>query len=773
MLTQLIVSAASVIYWWHPLTWLALKRLVEERERACDDLVLLSGHRASDYAAHLLAIATSVRMGLSRPSGMFISMASRPQIKQRIQAILEDRKRGPISLVASVPAVLMVSLVLAVLVALHPASVRSDAAWFDAAALVDQITLKKRYGIRDVVFSPDGTQLVTAGSGDSIRFWDPATGVQIDKWVARAGDETISVDVAVDNSKLVALSASGGIDVWDGRREGKLAAFQLPRHFQFVAIHPAGTMMAAIGNNEGVYLCRIGRTVGASLVDDGSLCATCCAFSPDGSYFAIGTDEGDIRVWSLNSPEEFRRIHRAHEGPVDSLVFTSDERQVLSCGPAASAVSTDSNSRGQRQIRIWDAEHGLAIGELQLGTLHAGPCRLAIAPDADLLAVDCTSTSTLWNLSQRRPWFTVEHGEPNDGRPVSVMDVSADGRFVARLGDDQKAQVWDMATSKPTVAPGNPHRHRVTSVELVADGHHVISTGLDGRLAMWNIETAQLARLYSAPLAKPTMVACARKRNVFVLCVDVAPDEADTASELLVYDVQQNTPRAEYRFRDSVRAITVDPLGTTVAVASSVTVESLHKGQMRTRIQMLDSRTGEVRGESRFHDADVVDLRFSRDGQTVGLISVDGSIRRWQVDSPETSLELSLGAPVAGGRLSSDLSCVFALMENRYGTGDATISRFNLDDGKTTPIVELRNRTVSACSVSEDMRHVAIGTHGAATDSRLRIHDGADGSLIRSIDLYGRQVTTVTFSADATQIIAGLDNGDIVVWDIAPGTTSD
>lgn len=95
-LTQLLATVACVLYWWNPLVWLAARRMLVERERACDDLVLHAGARPSEYAGNLLELARSLGAPWST-AHVTTAMARRSQISGRLLAILDpDVQRGAV-----------------------------------------------------------------------------------------------------------------------------------------------------------------------------------------------------------------------------------------------------------------------------------------------------------------------------------------------------------------------------------------------------------------------------------------------------------------------------------------------------------------------------------------------------------------------------------------------------------------------------------------------------------------------------------------------------
>ena len=95
--TQGLAQLACAIYWFNPMVWVAARRLRVERERACDDQVLMAGGKASTYAEHLLDIARSLKATLASPLGA-VAMARPSQLEGRVLAILDpDRRRKTFS----------------------------------------------------------------------------------------------------------------------------------------------------------------------------------------------------------------------------------------------------------------------------------------------------------------------------------------------------------------------------------------------------------------------------------------------------------------------------------------------------------------------------------------------------------------------------------------------------------------------------------------------------------------------------------------------------
>jgi uncharacterized protein (TIGR03435 family) len=92
-LTAALHMVTEAAFWFHPLVWWIGARLVDERERACDEAVLRELRQPRDYAEGLLAVCRRyVDARLACVAGV-----SGSDLKKRIEAIMTDRTREVLS----------------------------------------------------------------------------------------------------------------------------------------------------------------------------------------------------------------------------------------------------------------------------------------------------------------------------------------------------------------------------------------------------------------------------------------------------------------------------------------------------------------------------------------------------------------------------------------------------------------------------------------------------------------------------------------------------
>ncbi|MCK4549092.1 MAG: hypothetical protein KAU49_02945, partial [Candidatus Krumholzibacteria bacterium] len=84
---ELFAHVATTIHWFNPLVWIAVKQLRIERERDCDNAVLNSGARPSEYASLLMDIAADLGSA-ARPAWEVVTISQGSNLKDRLLCIL-------------------------------------------------------------------------------------------------------------------------------------------------------------------------------------------------------------------------------------------------------------------------------------------------------------------------------------------------------------------------------------------------------------------------------------------------------------------------------------------------------------------------------------------------------------------------------------------------------------------------------------------------------------------------------------------------------------
>jgi hypothetical protein len=190
-LTQMMARLACAVHWFNPLAWLAARQMCLERERACDDLVLEDGCKASEYAAHLLEIARSFRRV---PQVAAIAMARSTRLRGRIAAIVDGSRarRRPRGLPVGLCCAAVLALVAAVAAQKTETALPAPGTkpWFDAR--LRAFFAAKAAQARQMPHSPEGSlapvlwSYLDAGArGD----WAATTNLWLEAWRARTNGE--------------------------------------------------------------------------------------------------------------------------------------------------------------------------------------------------------------------------------------------------------------------------------------------------------------------------------------------------------------------------------------------------------------------------------------------------------------------------------------------------------------------------------------------------------------------------------------------------------
>ena len=127
-LSQYMARIAGALYWFHPLVWMAWRRLSLEAERACDDAVLRRSE-ATAYAHQLVLLAERLATTDTPP---LLAMAACRDLSTRVRAVLDGAqargRAGTLSVAAAVVAAALFIAAVAPLRAVRQVQAPSEAA---------------------------------------------------------------------------------------------------------------------------------------------------------------------------------------------------------------------------------------------------------------------------------------------------------------------------------------------------------------------------------------------------------------------------------------------------------------------------------------------------------------------------------------------------------------------------------------------------------------------------------------------------------------------
>ncbi|MBI5667201.1 MAG: TIR domain-containing protein [Chloroflexi bacterium] len=242
-----------------------------------------------------------------------------------------------------------------------------------------------------MVFSPDGTRMVSGGLDNTVIPVDLATGGQIGEPIRGHTDSPVAFAFSPDGTVLASAGLDSVVRLWDANTG-----------------EPRGTLSPG---------------------DSGIPASTfwSLTFSPDGTLLAAGGGDGYIRVWDVASRELLAEYDAHNFSVVQAIAFSPDSRLLASGGWDFSIV-------------LWDTQTQQRVGQPLLGHTN-GINTLAFSPDGQFLASGSRDQHIiLWDVATGQPF-----GTPLTGHMFAVHNLvfSPDGRWMAST-DGYRVILWDM-----------------------------------------------------------------------------------------------------------------------------------------------------------------------------------------------------------------------------------------------------------------------------------------------------------------------------------------
>ena len=160
---------------------------------------------------------------------------------------------------------------------------------------------------RKMAFSPSGKLLVTAGDGNTLKFWD------VEKWKAKTCtiskvDKTSSVfglSFSRDGKLLATAHGDSTITVWDVEKKKEMHNFYVRDAATLdVLFSPDGNLFATAQADKTVYLWNTKSALQLAMLKKHSNTPRCLAFSPDGKTLASGSEDRTIVLWRGGAPPQ-------------------------------------------------------------------------------------------------------------------------------------------------------------------------------------------------------------------------------------------------------------------------------------------------------------------------------------------------------------------------------------------------------------------------------------------------------------------------------------
>jgi WD40 repeat protein len=428
-------------------------------------------------------------------------------------------------------------------------------------------------------------------------------------------------------------------------------------------------------------------------------------------------------------------------------------------------------SAGDGPIDVWDVKTGKRLQTL-LGKKGQG-VRVAFSPDGKTLAsIGLDYRLQRWGAD----WKPMEDTLPPDDLPpgaVTRLAFADNERVIAWMTHYQFAFVWE-ATTPTWLSPKMTHQAAVWSVALPPEEKILMTSGQEGKLFSWDLETGEQnnelslspVRLPGQPRIRPVVTLSADGKQAlwshlpvpevfelpsglsqFVVPLPSAPPApvhlgpSPDGTKLLTLSRQADKKRSgscvvwDLATRQRLAEFDVEPAGTPAAPTGVLSPDG-------SRLALVTTRTKDDKTALLFVG---YDLKTGKKlAEVEEPVRVSGTISVVGADNESLVVASTAGrvwtVNYAEGMIGKDLD--------------------KLPQGGEPPVT-------GHFVFSPDGKRFALGVVGQAfTTYGVRVYDWPEGKLLKTFTGHRGPVTALRFTPDGNFLATGAQDTSVLLWDL-------
>jgi WD40 repeat protein/serine/threonine protein kinase len=656
-----------------------------------------------------------------------------------------------------------------------------------------------RDAVHSVVFSRDGTKLLTASHDRTVQLWDVGTGKEIRSFIGHTW-WVWSAAFSPDESQVVTASQDGTAIIWhaeSGERRGQFFGHKGPVFS--TAFSPDGQRVATGGQDKRVLLWRpadvhkfdLARAARGAELDPVRFQAfeghggavRSVGFSADGKMIVSGSHDNTVKVWDADSGRAVNTL-RGHDSWVRSCAFSPDARTVVSAshdrranlwnvtdyeevrvlhgkvldGHNDAVLSAAFDRQGQsiitasrdRSAKTWNVGSGAELKTFEEGHSFLASNAIFFPNGKRLLTAAVDNTVRFWDVTSG----TEVHRLDRTGR-AAAMALSHDGRWLVTGSDDHRVKIWDAGTGALRRSLEG-HQFKVTTIAVSGDDRTILTGDARGRAILWEAETGKIifstgiqAGYHTRQIVAAAFLPDGKRALTASLDHTVAQLDVATGKEIDALILKHP---------DGVLAMALVP-GTRQVLTSCADrkVRMWDIDQARVvAVLPIDEETGGV--------------AVSSDGRhALSVHPEKRQVRLWELESQREILGRQGDTPGPFLDLSRTRGMLWTAAFSPDGDSILTVGgshacmwdvKKGLERMSFSPV-----GIVASAGFSPDASRVVTGSW----DNSARVWDANSARAVLKLVGHTQRINSVVYSPDGAWILTASDDATAILWDASAG----